>query len=372
MRKKVALFFGGRSLESDISVITAMQALRHIDRSKYIVEPVFMFEGGFYVNGVDSLDAFKFFDPAEHSRVALVDGAFCKIRRGRMREYFRPDVALICCHGGEGENGVLQGLLEFNGIPSTSSSLAASACAMDKLISKRLFSAMGLNVLPYEALASEDVNADIDAVMDRLEKSLGYPVIIKPASLGSSIGIGAANDRAELKFALEVASKFDRTLVAEKMLVGFREVNCAAYCDQGRIIVSTTEQPLSAGAFLSFDDKYMSDGKLSEAGRVMPADIGELNEIVRRTTRYIYGILDLGGVVRIDYLVDGEELYVNEINTVPGSLAFYLFEGSGRSYKDLLGSLIDNARDYQAQHRTLRIFRTQVLNRFSGGSKLKK
>ncbi len=373
MRRKVAVFFGGRSLESDISTITAMQVLRHIDRSKFIVEPTFMYEGGFYVKGVDDLASFKAFDPALHMRVILADGALNSVKRGRIREYFKPDVALVCCHGGEGENGVLQGLLEYNGIPSASSSLAASAYTMDKLTSKRLFDALGLPILPYIPLSSEDVNGDMEGVLDRLEEKLGYPVIVKPASLGSSIGIGAANDRSELKFALEVSSKFDRRLLAERMLVDFKEVNCAAFRDRDRIIVSSTEQPVSAGAFLSFDDKYMSGGKLSEAGRIMPADIGvELNERVRQTTRYIYEALELGGVARVDYLVDGDRLYVNEINTVPGSLAFYLFEEGGIDFASLITSLISNACDYQALHRTLKTFRTQVLSRFSGGFKLKK
>lgn len=370
MRKKVALFFGGRSLESDISVITAMQVLSNIDKSQYQVVPVYMYGGEFYVKGVSKLDAFTAFDPLVHSKAILMKGELYIIRRNTFVKYFKPDAALICCHGGEGENGVLQALLDYNGIAYTSPSMLASACGMDKVLAKQLFAGMLLNTLPYEAVSREEFEQDAERVLQRIESILSYPLIVKPSSLGSSIGICVANDRQQLEFALQVACKFDGRILVEHRLTDFIEVNCAAFRDGDGIIVSDTERPLSSGDFLTFDDKYMSDGKMSGGGHMIPADIGTPELIVKANTERIYKELGLNGVVRMDYLVekDSGKVYINEINTVPGSMAFYLFERQGISFTELITALIQNAVKYQ--NRASTVFKTDVLSKFKGGAKL--
>ncbi|MCM1306288.1 MAG: hypothetical protein NC037_00785 [Bacteroides sp.] len=374
MRKKVALIFGGRSLESDISIITAMQVLGNIDKTAYNVEPVFMYEGDFYVKNLDSLDAFSSFNPLDHLRATLYKGEFYTIKRKGFSKYFKPDVAFICCHGGEGESGILQAVLEYNGIAHTSPSVAASACGMDKALSKQLFESMLLSALPSEVVAKAEFEADPLRTLQRLENSLSYPLIVKPSALGSSIGITVAENRDQLEFALQVASKFDTKILVEHKLTDFTEVNCAAFRDGDKIVVSDTEQPLTLNDFLTFDDKYMSNGKMSGGGHVIPADIGNLELIVKANTQRIYRELDLNGVVRIDYLVDKDnnKVYINEINTVPGSMAFYLFEGLGIDFKTLIAKLIENAVDYQAAHRTPTKFKTDVLSKFKSGGKISK
>ncbi len=374
MKKKIALIFGGRSLESDISIITAMQTLSNIDKSLFNVEPVYMYEGDFYVKKLDSLDAFSAFNPIEHSKAILYKGEFYTVKRNGLVKYFKPDAAFICCHGGEGESGILQAILEYNGIAYTSPSVLASACGMDKALSKQLFEGMLLNTLPHEVVTREEFEEDAERTLQRLESFLAYPLIVKPSTLGSSIGITVAENHEQLDFALQVACRFDTKIIVEHKLTDFVEVNCAAFRDGDRIVLSDTEQPLTLNDFLTFDDKYMTNGKMSGGGHVIPADIGNLELIVKANTERIYRELDLNGVVRMDYLVDKvrNKVYINEINTVPGSMAFYLFEGQGIDFKALITRLIENAVNYQAVHRTPSKFKTEVLSKFKSGGKIAK
>ena len=275
MKRRIALIFGGRSLESDISVITAMQALAVLRETDFDVTPVYIAaDGGFYADGVDEVSAFTPFDASRHKRMVLADGVFSEMRKGKLKMVFRPDAALVCCHGGEGENGVLQGVLEFNGVPYTSAGVLGSALMMDKAAAKCAFEQMLLNVLPYVVVGSQEVEADADGAAERCEEALGLPVIVKPASQGSSIGISTAHDRGELSSALAFAAKFGEKLVVEQLLEDFAEVNCAAYGRGEEVVVSETERPLSSGELLTFDDKYLSGGKAG-SGRVTPADVGE-------------------------------------------------------------------------------------------------
>ncbi len=368
MKKKVAVFFGGRSMESDISVITALQTLKAIDASRYKVEPVYMSEGKFFVDGVDKISAFKNFNPTEHKQAYLLGGGLYELKREKLKRYFVPDVALVCCHGGEGEGGILQAMLEFNGIKYTSCSQLTSALLLDKAMSKRVFENMLLNVLPHGEATKEDFEADEDAVISALE-GLEYPLIVKPSRLGSSIGISAAKSREELKYALEVAFHFDREVVVEHMLENFIEVNCAAMRDGDKIIASDIEQPLSSGDFLSFDDKYMASGKMSGSERRIPADIGATGLIVKATTERIYRELSLDGVIRADYLIDSSSrVYINEVNTIPGSMAFYLFRDI--PHGELISKLIENASLKQAV--SPKSYRTEVLSHFGDGNKIAK
>ena len=305
MRTKVALIFGGRSLESDISVITAMQTLAVLKETEYDVEPFYLYDGDFYTKGVDDISAFTPFEKEKHLRTVMVNGTFCSVKKNRLKREFRPDVALICCHGGEGENGVLQGLLDFNGVSYCSSGVLGSAVCMDKGAAKSVFEQMLLNVIQHITVFSEYLARDPDLAAAHCEKALKYPMIVKPASQGSSIGIRAAHDRAELIEAMQVAAEFDGKLLVEEKLTDFAEVNCAAYLKGGRVVVSETERPLAAGELLTFEDKYMSGGKMSGGGRVMPADVGEeLNAVVRSVTERVYRAMELRGIVRADFLVD--------------------------------------------------------------------
>lgn len=374
MKKKVAIMFGGRSLEREISIITAMQVLSNIDITLFEVEPVYMFEGDFYVGGVDKIASFVNFNPTLHKKVFLIKGEFYTIKRDKLCKFFKPDVALLCCHGGEGENGILQSLLEYNDIPYTSSDTLSSAVCMDKGISKRIFENLLLNVLPYEIVSKSEFEDDENATIERIESILNYPLIVKPAAQGSSIGIGVAKDREELRFAMQVAAQFDNRMVVEQKLSDFKEVNCACLEKDGKLIVSETEQPCSPSDFLTFDDKYGTGGKMSGLSRIMPAQIGSLDLVVKATTERVYREMGLFGAVRIDYLVDEKKnkVYINEINTIPGSMAFYLFEGVGISFLEMITILCNEAilRHLHSKKRT--VYKTDVLSGFVSGAKMRK
>ena len=375
MRTKVALIFGGRSLESDISVITAMQTLAVLKETEYDVEPFYLYDGDFYTKGVDDISAFTPFEKEKHLRTVMVNGTFCSVKKNRLKREFRPDVALICCHGGEGENGVLQGLLDFNGVSYCSSGVLGSAVCMDKGAAKSVFEQMLLNVIQHITVFSEDLARDPDLAAAHCEKALKYPMIVKPASQGSSIGIRAAHDRAELIEAMQVAAEFDGKLLVEEKLTDFAEVNCAAYLKGGRVVVSETERPLAAGELLTFEDKYMSGGKMSGGGRVMPADVGEdLNAVVRSVTERVYRAMELRGIVRADFLVDRTrgKVYINEINTIPGSMAFYLFEPLGIDFAGLLTDQIEEALARRRAGSRRTVFRSAVLTHYGKGAKSSK
>ena len=371
MKVKLALLFGGRSPESDISVITALQAVAALSESGYEVEAIYMHEGDFYIRGVDVLEAFTPFRPAEHTRTVLINGAFYSLKKNKLQREFKPDVALVCCHGGEGENGVLQGVLDFNGIPYCSSGVLGSAVGMDKAVSKSIFDNMLMNVIQYTTVSRREYKATPDAVAERLEKFLDYPMIVKPASQGSSIGIRVAEDRAGLLYALDVACEFDDKILVEEKLVDFAEVNCAAFAYGDKIVVSETERPLGAGEFLTFEDKYLENGKMSGGGHILPADIGALNDVVRANTEKVYRELELRGVVRVDFLVDKtrNKVYINEINTVPGSLAFYLFEPLGISAPELLTSLIKEGAAKGGRRTGAAVFPSPVLTHYSASAR---
>ncbi|MEG2453592.1 MAG: D-alanine--D-alanine ligase [Clostridia bacterium] len=317
------------------------------------------------------IDFFQNFEAHKCVRLYLLDGVFySKVKNFLMRK-FKPEVALVCCHGGEGENGALQGVLESNCVPYTSAGIMSSAVGMDKIVSKELFQGLLLNTVEEISVNRADFKYNRDKLMLHIETFLDYPIIVKPASLGSSIGIQRANSREELVNAIEVACAFDSRVIAERALTNYIELNCAVVSDGKQIIVSEVERPISWSDYLSFEDKYMNGcGKgMSECKRQLPAEIPqELYENVQAMSARVYSEMCLSGVVRIDYLLsENDKLYINEVNTIPGSLAFYLFEPKGISYTALLDMIIDGAlyKECVRKHNKL-AFDSGVLKNFSG------
>jgi D-alanine-D-alanine ligase len=368
-RRSVGLIFGSRSMEHGVSVLTAYQAFRALQRSNYDVTAIYITERGEWlasdrfddVAGVPGLplDASRFErafrgharpaaivpDPGVGGLLSLEAGGL--LRRGGQRT--RLDVALLALHGTHGEDGSVQGLLELAGIPYTGSGVLGSALGMDKLAMKDVWRAHGLPVLPYLGLTRYDWEASREAELDRITAALRFPIFVKPASLGSSIGISRTVNREDLGFAIDVAATYDRRIIAEQGLEGAVDINCSVIGND-ELSVSACERPLSAGAFLSYDDKYLHGkaGKTGAAGgmedmvRELPANIpGEQAERVQGLAQAAFKALDCAGVARVDTLVgpDGA-VYLNEINTLPGSLSSYLWEASGLSFAQLLDRIL--------------------------------
>lgn len=337
----LAVIYGGDSTERDISVITAVQAMKALSR-EYVVCPLLLEDGAFYiVSGADEIKSY-IGKKQKRKRVYLErEGVYIDRLAGR-KLLLRPDCCLICTHGGKGENGALQGYLDVIGMPYTSAGVAASAIGMDKALSKTVFSALGLNVTPYVTVADASPES-----IDRVVRGVGYPVIVKPVSQGSSIGIAVAKDAEELGAAIETALAFDDRAVCEKALTDFTELNCAVLVRDGEVFASELEQPLSWEEFLSFEEKYLAGGgKLSGGGRVYPAKVPpRVRSEVRDAAVTAYKGMGAKGVVRIDFLLDNTDgrIYINEANTVPGSLATYLFADCGMGYADVVACAVDDA-----------------------------
>lgn len=342
MKKKIIAVFGGRSTEHDISVITAIEALYAIPESLFDVYPVYMRDGKLYGGReLYTLKNYAPFVPQNHVELKICGDTVYKVGRFGLRPLCKPCCALLLTHGGEGENGALQGFMELNDIPYTSSDVFSSALCMNKFALKARLSAVGVPVVPGKLIKRGFSEDDVSSV----EKEIGYPMFIKPNSQGSSIGIGSARNREELYSKLEVAFEYDDEVLIERCLVDFTELNTACISLNGKIVVSEPERPMSSTDVLTFDDKYMVGSKGSGMGggrREFPAHVSDdVKKRISEITEYVYAELGLFGVVRIDYMLSDGRLYLNEINTIPGSLAHYLFEQ--KTYGEFLTELIEES-----------------------------
>ena len=342
MRKNVIVFFGGRSSENEISVVTGIMACNLIDPARFAVFPVYIAQDGSFWTGEKVLDASayrgdlaKAFTPA-----ALTGGKLCALRGHRLRALCTPDCALNCCHGTGGEDGCVPALLALNGIPSASPDMAPSALFMDKAATKLAAKALGVRTLPWLRIAQANYKKRGMMAIRCVEERLGYPVIVKPARLGSSIGISVAEDRARLTCALEAAFAYDGVALAEKYLPERREINIACYRRGDELVLSACEEPKTSHRILTFADKYLEGGK--ERAAELPAKLPPLAaERIRSYTKLLYRRTDLRGIVRADFLLSGADVYFNEMNTVPGALAWYLFCKKLSDFTGVLTVLIE-------------------------------
>ena len=385
-RLSAGVVFGGRSVEHDVSIVTAHQVMA-VARGRHDVVPIYVARDGrwFSSPALDDLDVYKKgrHEEAGEEVVLALDGSGLQAPGGRLKgpRRIHLDVVIPAIHGTYGEDGTLQGLLEMAGIPYAGSGVLASAIGMNKVEMKTVFAAAGLPVVPHEVVAVAELEANEDAVLDKVEGSIGFPAFVKPSRLGSSVGIGKAPDRAALAEALDVARRYDDRILVEKAMEGCIEVNCSVLGGPGLPPrASVCEQPVSWREFLSFEDKYMRGGKAApskdEAGmagqdRRIPAPITEeLTKQVQDNALRAFAAVGAAGVARIDSFVDREtgDTWVMEINTAPGSFAFYLWEASGLSFGDLVESLIDSAlKAHEEKSKLMFSFDSGLLAGFGGG-----
>ena len=367
---RLAVLFGGRACEHDVSVVSALQCMDAIDPARYEVIPVYVARDGAWYTGAPlrSLESVRHFNPAApgivrvYPDVTAGSAALLYIRRKKgllggdnLAIAARMDVAMPVFHGMHGEDGAVQGLLELMNVPYTSSGLVGSAVGMDKLAMRSLFRGCGFPVLDAVGFTRGEWEREEAAVLARLESALAYPLFVKPANLGSSIGISRAEDQAALREAIAVALSYDRRVLVEPAVKAPREVNCAVLGFDAEVRASVCEMPVSWEAFLSFEEKYLRGGK---GGKGAGGKAGGMET------------LDCKGVVRIDFLLDGNTVYVNEINTIPGSLAFYLWEPTGMPYAKLIDELVALALRAQAEkNRSVFAFDSNLLNQCVLGAK---
>lgn len=369
--RKIAVFFGGKSNESEISVITGMLAVNLLRGAEYEVYPVCLGKKGELFYKPDARGVEDFGDPVRKGMIPVALEGKNLVRAEKKRKKIAEiDCALNCCHGGAGEDGTLSALLDWNGIPFASPEMPASALFMNKEYSQIAAKGLGIPVARSFSVKEEEWENSPEEVLARCVE-LGYPVIVKPSTLGSSIGITVAFGEEELRGALDGAFRLDTGALVEEYFAEKRDINCAAYSKEGKTVVSECEEVFSAESILTFAEKYEGTGNTRNSR--FPAELPEeAAEEIKEYTKLVYETFDLRGIVRADFLYANERVYFNELNTVPGSLACYLFGESLTAARNLLVSVIEDriAQGYEEKI----TLTTGILNRdiFRGGKGCKK
>ena len=390
-KTQLGVIFGSRSCEREVAIISAVQLMNHVNVEAYDVIPVYISEQGVWYTGAPlrKIETFRHFNPDAPGieRVELDmtagSGALLSTRPGKglfghptRVMVARLEVCLVVMHGLNGEDGTLQGMLELANLPYTSTGVAGSAIGMDKIMMKQFFRGAGLPVLPGAWFTRSRWEAAREQVLDEVEAQLGYPVFVKPANLGSSIGVSRADHREGLADSLDLAFDYDRRVLLEKGLDRPIELNCSVLGYDDEVEASPIEMPISAEKFLDFKEKYLASGGskgMASLHRVLPAPIPEeLRDRLKQLSCDIFRMLDCKGVVRIDYMWDRatEDVFITEINTIPGSLAFYLWENAGVKYQTLIDRMVRCARRaHEDKNSRNYAFTSDILKNVSLGAK---
>lgn len=372
----VAVLFGGRSVEHDVSVVTGHQIMRAFDPERYEVVPVYIDREGRWFTGEPLLDLGNFtqevtshkgvesaiLSPSSQHHGLIIQPVVGRFNKNQVR---RVDVVFPALHGAHGEDGTLQGLLELADIPYVGCGVLASAIASDKAITKALLRQHDVPVLDDVVFSRAEWQQDADAVIARIERTLPYPVFVKPATLGSSIGVARVDEPHLLRLSIDIAANFDRRILVEPAMTGADEVNCAVMGIGGDMQASVLEQPVSWDQFLTYEEKYLRGGEgMKSAERLIPAPLTpELTEAIQQTTIRAFQAIDGRGIARIDFFVRGGQFFLNEINPLPGSLAFYLWRETGLDARAVVERLVRLAQDaYADKRRSTYDYRTDLLN----------
>lgn len=391
MKTNIAVFFGCMSVEHEVSIISAVQAMRSIDREKYDVTPIYVSKDGIMYTSSALFEIESFRDlPAlfkKCEKVTLLRAENGVVVRFLDNGLFKKnkdipvDLAFPIVHGTNCEDGTMAGFFEFLSLPYISCDVLSAALGMDKAAFKDVLKNAKLPVLDYVTVRSREYRLNTEEIIAKVEKEIGFPLIVKPVNLGSSVGISKVKEKAELSAALDLAFSFADRILLEKAVENLREINCSVLGDADDCMSSVCEEPFMNDEILSYEDKYMGGSKSKSGGskgmaslsRKIPADISEekSNEI-RELSCKIFKTLGCSGVVRIDYLMDSKtgEVFANEINTIPGSLAFYLWEATGIKYTEMLDKLVEIAFRRQRNRENLTFtIETNILSGVSFGTK---
>ena len=391
MKTRVAIIIGGHSVEHEVSIISGLQALNALNPDKYEAFPLFISKDNRFYVGENLRQIASYRDMpaclAAATRVLPVPGEQgVELVRYPMKKFGNNtvaafDVAVPVVHGTNVEDGTLMGYLEMLGVPYASCDVTSSALGMDKYAMKGALRQAGIPVLEARQYTGKQYAVDNDAVLDDIESAIGYPVIVKPVNLGSSVGISKAKNRAELVDAMDLAVSFSARVLVERAVPNLREINCSVLGDYETARPSACEEPLNAEDILTFGDKYLSGngGKsggskgMTDLKRRCPAELPEgMTQRVQELAVATFKALGCMGVARIDFLNDKQtgELWVNEINTIPGSLSFYLWQEVGVSFSELMDELVGLAFKRQREREALTFtYESNILSGTTFGAK---
>lgn len=370
MKTVIGIFFGGKSVEHEVSIISAMQVIENINKDKYDVVPVYISKDNrFYTSELlTRVEEFK--DLEEVKR--LSNEVYFTQDEGKMvlnakkgifkKVLAKLDVVFPVVHGLNVEDGTLEGLLEMYNIPYVGCDVCASAVGMNKIIFKKVLEASKLPVVEYETLNSSEFEEDIDKAFEKITRTLSLPVIVKPSNLGSSVGIEVIRKKEDFKEKMQNVFEFCDSVLVERCVTNLREINCSVLGNFVEQDVSVLEEPIKNDEILSYKDKYMGNGSkggklgaksgklggakgsgMASLSRKIPADLTKSQEEeVYKLAKETFKILNCEGISRIDFILDGDnnKIYVNEINTIPGSLSYYLWQPKGIEFDELLDRAI--------------------------------
>ncbi|HHW45752.1 MAG TPA: D-alanine--D-alanine ligase [Clostridiales bacterium] len=358
MKINLAVFFGGRSVEHEISVISAVQAMHAANHEKYNVIPIYITKAGemytgevlFDINNYKDLNALL--ENCQAAQIAKQENEVVLITRGK--GLFKSSkttpihMAFPVVHGTNCEDGSIQGFFELIGLPYIGCDVTSSAIGMDKSVFKSVMQSYNLPVLPGFTFDSRSFVLQKDEIIGKIAEQFSFPVIVKPANLGSSVGISKANDPQQLEEAITLAANFAEKILVEPAITNLREINCSVLGDNEEYEASVCEEPIMKDEILSYKDKYLSGNStkgMESLSRKLPADLpDEKSEEIKQLAINVFKAIGGSGLARIDFLLDtadNDKVYVNEINTIPGSLAFYLWKESGLPFDKLIDKLVD-------------------------------
>jgi len=387
MKLNIGVMYGGESVEHEVSVISAIQAMNAIDKTKYNVIPIYISKNREFYSGEEllNMDIYKDLDVLTKTVLQIVlfkenQRVWMKPLKKKMLRSHKQvgiDVIIPVIHGTNGEDGTIQGLLEILDVSYAGCDVIAAAAGQDKAIQKMIFEHEGLPIVPWSWFYYSDFNNQREVYMKRIMK-IGYPVIVKPACLGSSIGITIAKNEMEALLAIETASQYDEKIVVEKAIEDLREINCSVLGDRYACKTSVLEEVTKKDVILSYQDKYTGNAKgskgMASTQRVIPAMLDqETTQLVQKYAITVFKSIGAAGVCRVDFMIDEktDKLYVNEINTIPGSLAFYLWSHTGVDFISLMDTLIELALERtRRKDKMVYSYASNILANFSNnGSK---
>lgn len=382
MKLQLGILFGGASVEHEISILSALQAMNHLDNTRYEIIPIYAAKDHqlYHSPLLKEIDSFR---DLNKLCAGLTPAALYKKgnkvllkSNSRFRKDIPIDLILPIMHGTYGEDGTLQGYLRMLDIPFCACELSAAVLGQDKELMKQVLAAKQLPIVKWFAV---EKNQWKDSDLTKQCEEIGWPLIVKPATLGSSVGIHMAKDYEELQSALEDAFQYDKLAIVEHAVTNMREFNCAVFGDEDEAKTSSIEEVLKDDEILSYKDKYEGNGKskgIVSTNRLIPAQLSEAvqTEIEALALKAFHALRGFG-IARIDFLMDNEtkKIYINEINTIPGSLSFYLFEPQGIAFAQLLDEYIQlTLKRQRKQAQMIFSYSTNVLSQYSGGTKLMK
>lgn len=385
MKIKIGVIYGGETVEHEVSVISALQAMNNLNEDKYDIVPIYISKDRIWYTGhmLRDIEFYKEFeDEKKYATKVMLYKKGKTFLLQRTTGIFRKDITdldviLPVVHGNNVEDGSLAGLLDSIGIPYVGSHVLGGALGQDKVVMKQVMESVNLPIVPYTWFYDSEYLDNKENILKEIKK-IGYPVIVKPATLGSSIGIEVAKNEKDIESKIEDAMEYDTKIVVEKVIENLTEVNASVLGNYEYQKVSPLEEVMGEDEILSFADKYLGNAKskgtaskgMASTSRIVPARIPEkLTKEIQDTAKQVFKVLNLSGVCRVDFLIDNKEnkFYVNEPNTCPGSLSFYLWKEAGMKYSELLDEMVSIAiKEYKHKNQKTMSFKSSIFDGFNG------